>query len=112
MSNPIELQQRMSELGGRYLQRTIAEIPEMQALLREIPTGDASLYKRIEILAHRMRGSGAMFGFDLIADATLGIEMLAVDAQRGLYSASVALLARFEAGVRLLEFAIRAVQEK
>ncbi|HYM33840.1 MAG TPA: Hpt domain-containing protein [Steroidobacteraceae bacterium] len=112
MSAPADLQQRMADLGRKYLDRTAAELRDLQNLIAQIPAGDDTTYKNIEILAHRIRGSGAMFNFSLISDAAFGIEMLAVDAKLGLHAERIALQARFAAFARLLEFVVQAAQGK
>jgi len=107
----MDLQQRMAELGQKYLQRTAAELADLQAMIARVATADAAVFKEIEILAHRIRGSGAMFGFDLISDAAFGVEMLAVDAKLELHPDRVALQARFAALARLLAFVVDAAKQ-
>jgi chemotaxis protein histidine kinase CheA len=102
-----DLQRRMSELGRRYLERTAVELNELQQLIEQ-STNDAESYRKIEILAHRIRGSGAMFGFDMISDATFGIEMLAIDAKAGQHSDRNAMQARLAAHARVLAFVVQA----
>jgi len=112
MTNPNDLKLRMVELAQRYLQRTTSELDELRVLIAEVASGEETTYKRIEILSHRIRGSGAMFGFELIADAAFGIEMLAADALREVHTDRVAVQARFDALMRLLVFVVRAAREK
>jgi HPt (histidine-containing phosphotransfer) domain-containing protein len=111
MSNDVNLQKRMAELGQKYLQRTVTELDELQSLVERVAAVDATTFKEIEILAHRIRGSGAMFGFDLISDAAFGIEMLAVDAKLELHPDRVALQARFAALARILAFVVQSAKK-
>jgi HPt (histidine-containing phosphotransfer) domain-containing protein len=108
MTAPNDLQQRMTELGRRYLERTAAELSDLNTLIESAQSGEAEIYRKIEILAHRIRGSGAMFGFNLISDAAYGVEMLAVDAKAGLHSDGNAVQARFAALARVLFFVVQA----
>jgi hypothetical protein len=108
MNTPQDLQVRMIELGRKYLERTAGELDELGKMIDEVPRGDASAYKNVEVLVHRIRGSGAMFGFNLISDAAFGIEMLAVDAGLGVYADRDAVHARFAAMARVLKFVVGA----
>jgi HPt (histidine-containing phosphotransfer) domain-containing protein len=79
MTNDIDMQRKMAEIGARYLARTTAELGDLQRMVTELPTGGNATLKEIEILAHRIRGSGAVFGFAQLSDIAGVIEMLAVD---------------------------------
>jgi len=79
MTNDIDMQRKMAEIGSRYLARTITELGDLQRMVTQLPTGGNATLKEIEILAHRIRGSGAVFGFAKLSDIAGTIEMLAVD---------------------------------
>jgi HPt (histidine-containing phosphotransfer) domain-containing protein len=79
MTNDIDMQRKMAVIGARYLARTTAELGDLQRMVTELPTGGNATLKEIEILAHRIRGSGAVFGFAQLSDIAGVIEMLAVD---------------------------------
>jgi len=81
MSDTAEMRRKMIEIGARYLARTITEIDDLQKMIVRLRAGDSAALKEIEILAHRIRGSGAVFGFAQLSDAAGAIEMLAVDSQ-------------------------------
>ncbi len=108
VNTPQDLARRMAALGQRYLQRTVGELDELQTLVQEVVAGDVATLRNIEILAHRIRGSGAMFGFELVSDVAGEIEFLAVDAKLGLHPDRPALRARFAAQLRVLAFTLRA----
>jgi HPt (histidine-containing phosphotransfer) domain-containing protein len=74
-----ELRRKMAAIGARYLARTQSEIGQLRTLIAQLDSGGKSTLKEIEVLAHRIRGSGAVFGFAELSDAAEGIEMLAVD---------------------------------
>jgi HPt (histidine-containing phosphotransfer) domain-containing protein len=74
-----ELRRKMAVIGARYLARTHTEIGELRTLIAQLASGGKATLKEIEMLAHRIRGSGAIFGFTELSEAAEGIEMLAVD---------------------------------
>jgi chemotaxis protein histidine kinase CheA len=102
---------RMAELGQRYLARTVGDLDELRTQVSRIHEGDAATLKSIEMMAHRIRGSGAMFGFELLSDAAGEIEMLAADAKLGLQLDRSALQARFSALLRILAFVLSAARQ-
>jgi HPt (histidine-containing phosphotransfer) domain-containing protein len=106
MSDNNNLSLRTSELARKYLERTSAEVDELRQLIAQVPRGDEHTYRNIEILVHRIRGSGALFGFELISDAALGIESLAIDAKIGLHPDRHAVQTRLAALARVLGFVV------
>jgi HPt (histidine-containing phosphotransfer) domain-containing protein len=72
-----KLQQQMSEIGDRYLRRTVGELARLQELLQKQREGVAEATQEIAHMAHKMHGSGAMFGFDAISDRARELELLA-----------------------------------
>jgi chemotaxis protein histidine kinase CheA len=79
MTKDIDMQRKMAEIGARYLARTAGELGDLQRMVTQLPTGGNTTLKEIEVLAHRIRGSGAVFGFTRLSDVAGIIEMLAVD---------------------------------
>ena len=79
MNNDTDMRRKMAEIGVRYLARTITEIVDLQRMVTQLASGGNATLKEIEVLAHRIRGSGAVFGFAKLSDAAGVIEMLAVD---------------------------------
>jgi chemotaxis protein histidine kinase CheA len=106
----VEMERRMAELGQRYLERTTGELDELRGLVAKIPEGAEGTYKAIEVLSHRIRGSGAMFGFDLVSDVAGEIELLAVDAKLGLLPDRIAVQMRFAALLRVMNFVLTAAR--
>jgi HPt (histidine-containing phosphotransfer) domain-containing protein len=72
------LKEQMDAIGARYLQRTVHELPKLEELLAGVEADPASI-KAIEQLAHRIYGSGAMFGFDGISARAHEVEVLAAN---------------------------------
>lgn len=77
MSDAEKLRQQLQEIGTRFLQRTLREIEPFDELRRRLRAGDRSCLEEIQRLAHRIHGSGAMFGFDAISTHAREIELLA-----------------------------------
>jgi HPt (histidine-containing phosphotransfer) domain-containing protein len=80
MSDDERMQQQIAEIGGRYLRRTLSELPQMRALLERLvrePAQAAGLMQEIERMAHKIYGSGAMFGFDLVSGCAREVELVA-----------------------------------
>jgi HPt (histidine-containing phosphotransfer) domain-containing protein len=78
MSDEEIMRRKLAEIGARYLARTASEITDLHRLVAELPNGGKSTLKEIEVLAHRIRGSGAVFGYVKLSDIAGEIEMLAV----------------------------------
>ena len=75
-----ELQQKIADIGGRYIQRTAGEIAGLRDMIAKVRAGDAVARKDIEHLAHKIYGSGAMFGFEAVSDQARALELVARDA--------------------------------
>jgi HPt (histidine-containing phosphotransfer) domain-containing protein len=73
MDNP-NPSDKLAEIGGRYVKRTLTEMPELHRLLEAAITGDAAAFHQIGRLAHRIHGSGAMFGFNALSDVAGRLE--------------------------------------
>jgi HPt (histidine-containing phosphotransfer) domain-containing protein len=76
------INERLVELSKRYLQRSSDEVLLLREQLEAVASNRVIALKEIEIIAHRIRGSGAMFGFEAISDISGELEMLAVDVTR------------------------------
>ena len=77
MTDDERLRQQMAQIGSRYLARTLAELPQMQELLNSVLSGSPAMLKDLERIAHKIHGSGAMFGFDTLSDHACEVEHLA-----------------------------------
>ena len=70
------LTNQLTEIGDRYLRRTLSEMNELSKLHQHVRQGDTQAFTAIQQLAHRIHGSGAMFGFDALSDAAGAVEHL------------------------------------
>ena len=75
-----ELQQKIADIGGRYIQRTAGEIASLRDLIAKVRAGSAAACKDVEHLAHKIYGSGAMFGFEAVSEQSRVLELAARDA--------------------------------
>lgn len=103
MSDDDTLQRQIADIGARYLRRTVGEIAQLRERLEAAQAGEAGALHDLERLAHKINGSGAMFGFDALSNRADEVERLAksapADAQ--LFARLDAALAGLEAEVRL-----------
>jgi HPt (histidine-containing phosphotransfer) domain-containing protein len=98
MSEEDKLQQQIADIGIRYLKRTQTEIGQLRDCLQRCREGVPDAMKQLEQLAHKIHGSGAMFGFDALSEKAHEIETLAATR-----NADPATLQRIEAGLHALE---------
>lgn len=63
----VQLQNRLQELGKRYLARTAVEVQSLQKTLAG-PQGEQLMSVEVAQIAHRIHGSGAMLGFTAITE--------------------------------------------
>ena len=86
-------QEQIAAIGARYLQRTLAELPHLRELCAHLDD-DASaaapggVLQEIERMAHKIYGSGAMFGFEAISERARQAELLAIDRATDVQSVS------------------------
>lgn len=71
------LQRQIADIGTRYLVRTLGELPQLRALLCDARDGTPDALKSLERMAHKIHGSGAMFGFEEISERAEDLERLA-----------------------------------
>jgi HPt (histidine-containing phosphotransfer) domain-containing protein len=74
-----ELQQKIADIGGRYIQRTAGELVGLREMIEKARAGNAAALKDIEHLAHKIYGSGAMFGFEAVSEKARALEVVAKD---------------------------------
>jgi HPt (histidine-containing phosphotransfer) domain-containing protein len=72
-----ELQQKIADIAGRYIQRTAGELNRLRDLIGQVRAGNAGALKDIEHLAHKIYGSGAMFGFEAVSERARALELVA-----------------------------------
>jgi HPt (histidine-containing phosphotransfer) domain-containing protein len=70
-----ELQRKISDIGARYIQRTAGELAGLRELIAKVRTGNATAVKDIEQLAHKIYGSGSMFGFEAVSEHARELEL-------------------------------------
>ena len=72
-----KLQQQIADIGTRYLKRTVGELEQLRDCLVKVRQGEHEAMKTLAQLGHRIHGSGAMFGFELLSERAHEIERLA-----------------------------------
>ena len=76
MADQPSMLSQLRDLGDRYLRRTLHEAEQLRELAGKAINGDPDCAKRAEQLAHKIHGSGAMFGFKDVSDCAGQIEAL------------------------------------
>src|SRR5262245_51158022 len=74
-----ELQQKIADIAGRYIQRTAGELDGLRELIAQVRAGNTAAAKEIEQLAHKIYGSGSMFGFEAVSEQARELELVAKD---------------------------------
>src|SRR5262245_59051026 len=74
-----ELQQKIADIAGRYIQRTAGELGSLRELIAKVQAGHTAAAKEIEQLAHKIYGSGSMFGFEAVSEQARELELIAKD---------------------------------
>jgi HPt (histidine-containing phosphotransfer) domain-containing protein len=77
MDDLTRLNQSLVEIGGRFIKRTLGELGQLQQLLEQARAGNTASMKDIERMAHKIAGSGAMFGFDAVSERAQALEICA-----------------------------------
>lgn len=72
-----ELQQKIAEIASRYIRRTAGELAGLRELIEKLRAGNTSAAKEIEHLAHKIYGSGSMFGFEAVSEQARVLEVAA-----------------------------------
>jgi HPt (histidine-containing phosphotransfer) domain-containing protein len=106
MSDDERMQQQIAEIGLRYLHRTLSELPQLRELIDRLmaePAQPAAALREIERMAHKIYGSGAMFGFDLVSGRAREVELLAGERANDAES-----IARLRERIAALENEVRA----
>lgn len=73
------LQQKIADIGNRYLRRTLGELEKLRELVAAVHGGDAGARLKIQHMAHKIQGSGSMFGFDDVSERARDLEQLAME---------------------------------
>lgn len=81
MSDPSEVQnklrQQLDGIGVRYIIRTLGEMERLKELSQQALNGSSACFRDVEHLAHKIHGSGAMFGFEHLSECAGEVEHLA-----------------------------------
>ncbi len=106
-----ELQQQMEKIGGRFLDRVLADFDSMETALQELRSGNASAAGTLEMSAHRIHGSSAIFGFAALSEVAGALEalLMAVRSQGDPVAAAPDIAAHIDA-VRTAAQAARAAR--
>ena len=71
-----QLREQVSALGEKFLLRTRDETSLLRELAARLCQGDVSALTRVQEVAHKIHGSGAVFGFSTISECGAEIERL------------------------------------
>jgi HPt (histidine-containing phosphotransfer) domain-containing protein len=104
-----ELQDQMEKIGARFLDRVLAEFDAIEKALAQFGAGDATASGTLEMFAHRIHGSSAIFGYGALSDAAGALETLLTSSHtRGDPAAAAPEVAAGVAAVRVAAHAARA----
>jgi HPt (histidine-containing phosphotransfer) domain-containing protein len=78
-----QLREQVAALGVKFLLRTQEQTVSLRELLASLSHGDESVLTRMQELAHKIHGSGAMFGFEELSRFAGEIEQLVYDRRQG-----------------------------
>ena len=76
-TTPEQLHARLVQIAGRYLDRVSKEVVQLGSMIDDAAGGDLGVVREIEMLTHRMHGSGAMLHFDEISGYAGELERMA-----------------------------------
>lgn len=74
-----ELQSKLAQIAGRYLDRVVKEVEQLRVLVADAASGELNAVREIEALTHRMHGSGAMLNFGEISSYAGQLENLSAE---------------------------------
>jgi two-component system, OmpR family, response regulator len=78
----VVVRDRLSELSSQFLQRTQRELAGLRELLANSGPSDVATLKRVERVAHGIRGTGAALGFDTVSAYARDVERCAEESSR------------------------------
>jgi hypothetical protein len=78
-----QIRQRMQELGVKFARRTLGELVSMRQFVEQARRGDAAAVRSLEMLAHKIHGTGATFGLTGISNNAGEIERMTTQALAG-----------------------------
>jgi HPt (histidine-containing phosphotransfer) domain-containing protein len=71
------MREQIQQLAAKFLKRCSEDVGSLRGLLARLRIGDATAFKELEYLAHRLSGTGALLGFESIGTRAAAIERLA-----------------------------------
>lgn len=74
--NQDALRAQVSTLGDKFLARTRGEVALMRELIERLGRGESQVLQDLRDLAHKIHGSGAVFGFVTLSEIASEIEHL------------------------------------
>lgn len=77
-----ELREQVKVLGEKFLRRTADQIITLRAYVASLRGGDQDVLVGMQEMAHKIHGSGAMFGFAALSDRAGELERLIAAAAR------------------------------
>jgi chemotaxis protein histidine kinase CheA len=88
------LRDQISSLADKFMKRTADQLCAFQEQLRAFAHGDRSVLASIGLVAHKIHGSGAVFGFSRISEAAGTLEHLIAALDREIIPADSATSAQ------------------
>lgn len=82
MKKKQEIEPQLAEIGTRFLQRTLLEVDELRELFAAALAGDDEQFAAMARLAHRIHGTGGMFGFDAVGECAFLLQHLVSQPKR------------------------------
>lgn len=78
-----ELERQMRKIGERFITRTLSEAAILRPIVESLGPGDLQALHDLELFAHRIHGSGAMFGFAALSQCAGVLERQLVAVRTG-----------------------------
>jgi chemotaxis protein histidine kinase CheA len=92
------MKEQLATIGERYLRRTLGELVRLKELHAQVRSGSQQALKDLEVIVHRVHGSGAMFGFEDVSEHAHACEILCAEG-----GADPQLAPKLEAALHALE---------
>jgi HPt (histidine-containing phosphotransfer) domain-containing protein len=88
-----QMREQMQELSRKFLQRTAGQVATFREQLKQLALGDGSVLTSMQEVAHKIHGSGAVFGFEQISEHAGELELLSTELGKELSGAAPAAYA-------------------
>jgi HPt (histidine-containing phosphotransfer) domain-containing protein len=73
-----ELREHVVALGQKFLLRTQGQVVSLRELTAQLRAGEAGAPRQMQEIAHKIHGSGAMFGFARVSECGGDLERLCI----------------------------------